>query len=335
MVPGGTGAKFSMTQNKKRILVVVRNSADTQEIERLLKADAEHFIVYTAESPLQAIDIIYSEPPDLVIIDHALGADGGRNLCHRIKSDTVFGHLPIILLLDTATRSAEINWENTPVDDYLPKPLDQREIQSRISLSFARATRVGDANPLTRLPGNHSIMREIQGQIDSGLPFTISYVDLDHFKSYNDVYGFFRGDEILKMTARLLTNAIRKLDSPEAFVGHIGGDDFVFIVSPDQMDGVCTEIIRNFDLIIGNFYDEEDRIRGYIDSENRKGENERFPIISVSIAVVTNEYRPIRHIGEVSALAAEVKKRVKSMEGSKYLKDLRGSKDQSYSLTTR
>lgn len=321
-----------MTQNKKRILLVDRNSAGTQEIERLLKADGGRFIVYTAESPIHAIDTIYSEPPDLVVIDHSLGADGGGELCRRIKSDTVFGHLPIILLLDTTSHSTEINWEKTPVDDYLRKPLDPKEIQSRISLAFARATRVGDANPLTRLPGNHSIMKEIQGQIDSGLPFTIAYADLDHFKSYNDKYGFMRGDEILKMTARLLTNAMRKVDSPEAFVGHVGGDDFVFIVSPDQLDGACTEVIRNFDLIIGNFYDEEDRIRGYIDSTNRKGEDERFPIISLSIAVVTNEYRPITHIGEVSAIAAEVKKRVKSMEGSKYLKDLRGSKDQSYRL---
>ena len=319
-----------MTQNRKRILIVDRSPADTQETEQLLKADREDFIVHTVESPLQAIDTIYSEPPDLVIVDDSFGAAGNDNLCHRIKSDTVFGHLPIILLLDEATLSADINWENTPVDDYLQKPLDQGEMQSRISLTFARATRVGDANPLTRLPGNHSIMKEIQGQINSGRPFSIGYVDLDYFKSYNDVYGFFRGDEILKMTARLLTNAIRKLDSSGAFVGHIGGDDFVFIVSPDQLEGVCTEVIGNFDLIIGNFYDEEDRIRGYIQCANRKGENERFPLISISIAVVTNEYRPIKHIGEVSALAAGVKKRVKSIAGSKYLKDLRGSKDRSY-----
>ncbi len=318
-----------MKQNKKRILLVDRNSAGTQEIERLLKADGGNFIVYTAESPLHAIDTIYDEPPDLVVIDNSLEAEGAGDLCRRIKSDTVFGHLPIILLLDATGRSTEIKWENTPADDYLRKPLDPKEIRSRISLAFARATRVGDANPLTRLPGNHSIMKEIQVKIDSGLPFAVAYVDLDHFKSYNDKYGFMRGDEILKITARLITNAIRKLDSPKAFVGHVGGDDFVFIVSPDQLDVTCTEVIRNFDLIIGNFYDEDDRIRGYIDSTNRKGEVERFPIISLSIAVVTNEYRPITHIGEVSAVAAEVKKRVKSMEGSKYLKDLRGSKDKS------
>jgi diguanylate cyclase (GGDEF)-like protein len=152
-------------------------------------------------------------------------------------------------------------------------------------------------------------------------------IDLDHFKSYNDKYGFLRGDEILKMTARLLTNAIRKLGSPEAFVGHIGGDDFVCIVPPDRLDGVCQEIIKNFDMIVGNFYDEDDRIHGYIESTNRKGEKEHFPIMSISIAVVTNKHRPIQHIGQVSAIAAEVKKRVKSMPGSCYVKDLRRAKN--------
>jgi len=107
-----------MTQNKKRILLVDRNPAGTQEIERILKADGGNFIVYTAKSPLHAIDTIYSEPPDLVVIDHSVGADEGGDLCRRIKSDTVFGHLPIILLLDTTSHSTDIKWENTPADDY-------------------------------------------------------------------------------------------------------------------------------------------------------------------------------------------------------------------------
>jgi diguanylate cyclase (GGDEF)-like protein len=154
--------------------------------------------------------------------------------------------------------------------------------------------------------------------------FTIGYVDLDNFKSYNDRYGFLRGDEVIKMTARLVTNSVRKLHTADAFVGHIGGDDFVFIVPPDRSDDVCQEVITNFDLIVGDFYDEGDRVRGYIDSVNRKGKKEQFPIVPISIAVVTNEYRPIKHIGEVSSIAAEIKNRVKSMQGSNYVKDLRG-----------
>lgn len=315
-----------MTQDKRRVLIIDSDGADTEQIKRLLEEDKDLYIVYTAESSLHAIETIYSEPPDVIIVSHSLEGGKGRELCCRIRSDTVFGHLPIVLVVGLSGQDLDIDWDNTPVDDYLSIPRDPWEIRRRISLIFSRAARVRDANPLTRLPGNHSIMREIQGRIDSESPFAIGYVDLDHFKSYNDRYGFLRGDEIIKMTSRLLTNSIRNLDSPEAFVGHVGGDDFVFVVPPNRLDSVCQEVIKNFDLIVGNFYDEDDRIRGYIDSTNRKGEKERFPIMSISIAIVTNEYRPIKHIGEVGAIAAEVKKRLKSMKGSNYVKDMRGSK---------
>jgi diguanylate cyclase (GGDEF)-like protein len=231
-----------------------------------------------------------------------------------------------MLIIPSLSSKPEIEWENTPVDDYLRKPLDPGETRSRIFLALSRAAGVRDANPLTRLPGNYSIMKELQERIDHKPRFAVGYVDLDYFKSFNDKYGFLRGDEIIKMTARLLTNSIRRLSSPDAFVGHIGGDDFVFIVPCENVEGVCRELIGNFDLVIGNFYDEEDRIHGYIEAKNRRGRNERFPLMSVSIAVVTNEYRPIKHIGQISAIAAEVKKRVKAMDGSNYIKDLRGSK---------
>ena len=314
-----------MTQGRKRVLIIDSDPSGADEIRRLLKK-GNRFIFYTAESLLPALDTIYSEPPDLIIVNQPLEGDGWKDLCSRIKSDTVFGNLPILLILQPSKHDRKINWEDMPVDDYLKRPLDPKEIQARVSLTFARVARVRDANPLTRLPGNYSIMSEIQARIDSESTFTVGYVDLDQFKSYNDRYGFLRGDEIIKMTARLLMNSIRKLDSPEAFVGHLGGDDFVFIVPPERLDSVCQEVIENFDLIVVDFYDEEDRIRGYIDSTNRKGKKERFPIMSVSIALVTNQYRPIKHIGQVSAIAAELKKRVKSMRGSNYVKDMRGSK---------
>ncbi|MBN1841788.1 MAG: diguanylate cyclase [Deltaproteobacteria bacterium] len=313
-----------MTHGSKKILIIARDSSDEDEIRSLLEGQGEPFLIHTAESSLQALDMIYSAPPNLVIINQSLHEEGWKDLCKRIKADTVFGHLPIVLVLQDSGEDFEIDWEDLPVDDYLQKPLIAGEIRSRVSMVFARTARMRDANPLTNLPGNYSIMTQIQGRIDSGSPFVVAYVDLDHFKSYNDRYGFLRGDEILKMTAHLLTNSVRKLDSPDAFVGHVGGDDFVFIVPPDRLDDVCQEIIGNFDLIVENFYDEGDRTRGCIDSTNRKGEKERFPFVSISIAVVTNEHRPIKHIGQVSAIAAEVKKHAKSMEGSNYYKDMRG-----------
>lgn len=315
-----------MTQGKRTVLIVDTESSGTEEIRRLLEEDGDRFIVHTVESSARALDTIYGDPPDLVIINQSLEIDSWKELCFGIRTDIALRLLPIVLIVKATEGGHEIEWENTLVDDYLLEPLDHKEVRSRISLIFARAARVRDANPLTRLPGNYSIMREIQLRIDRDTPFTVGYADLNHFKPYNDYYGFVRGDEIIKMTGRVLTNAIRKLDLPEAFVGHVGGDDFVFIVQPDRLDSVCQEIIRNFDLIVGDFYDEGDRMRGYIEVKNRKGIKERFPLESIAIAVVTNEYRPIKHIGQLSSIAAELKTRVKAMKGSNYLKDLRGSK---------
>ena len=312
-----------MTQSKKRVLLISSDPSEMEEIKQILEENGTPFMLYTAESPLLAFDTIYSDPPDLIIIDQSLDEGGWKDLCKRIKTDTIFSHLPIVLILQPTTNGTNVDWKDIPIDDYFLRPLISDEVLLRVSLIFARTARVRDANPLTRLPGNYSIMREMQARIDNKSAFSVGYVDLDYFKSFNDKYGFLRGDEIIKMIARLLTNSLRSLKSSEVFVGHIGGDDFVFIVPPERLDIVCKEIIKNFDLIVGNFYDEEDRIRGYIESKNRQGNPEKFPVVSVSIAVVSNEYRPIRHIGQVSAIAAEIKKRVKSMKGSNYLKDTR------------
>jgi len=311
-----------LTEKRNRVLIISSDPSDADETKLLLEEDGSHFIFYTAEPSLLALDTIYNEPPDLVIVSQSLEEDKWRDLCSRVKADTFFGHLPILLILQPFSHDLKIDWKDMPVDDYLQKPFDPNEIRSRVSLTFARSARVRDANPLTRLLGNYSIMMEIQARIDSGSPFAVGYMDLNHFKSFNDKYGFLRGDEVIKITARILSNSVRKLELPEAFVGHIGGDDFVFILPPNRLDSVCQEVIRNFDLIVGDFYDEEDRTRGYIDAPNRKGKKERFPIVSVSIGIITNEYRPIKHIGEVSTIVTEILKRVKSMEGSNYAKDL-------------
>lgn len=315
-----------MTQNKKRVLIIADDPAGSDELRKLLGESGSHFVIDTAESSIHALDSIYSDPPDIVLICQSSEGEGWVDLCWRIRADTVFGYLPVLLILQPSDGDLAINWGQVPVDDYLRKPITVNELKTRISLNLIRSARARDINPLTRLPGNYTIIRVIQERIDSTLPFTVGYVDLDHFKAYNDKYGFLRGDEVIRMTARLVTNSIRKLEAADTFVGHVGGDDFVFIVSPDRLDGVCQEIISNFNLVIGDFYDEQDRVRGYIDSVNRKGQNERFPVLPISIAVVTNEYRPIRHIGEVGSIAAELKNRVKAMEGSCYLKDRRGSK---------
>jgi len=313
-----------VSENKKRILIIEDNTSISELIQDTL--NKKGFLAYLVKDSQKALDTIYNEPPDLIIVDFDMPSIDGKDICKKVRRDTVYGHLPIILLIPPGTSKGKIDWDSIPADDYLIKPVSQDELNLRVSFSFSRANRELDANPLTRLPGNNSIIKEIQKRIDSGDKFALAYIDLDHFKAYNDKYGFFRGDEILRMTARIVTNSIRELDHPDVFVGHIGGDDFVFIVPSKLADDVCNRIIKYFDLIIPTFYDEVDRVRGYINSTNRKGGKERFPLMTISIAVVTNEKRKIKHLGEVSVIAADLKKHAKSILGSVFVKDLRSEK---------
>jgi diguanylate cyclase (GGDEF)-like protein len=311
-----------VSENKKRILIIEDDASSAELMQDTL--NEKGFLAYIAKEGRKALDTIYNEPPDLIIADIDMPSIGGDDICKKLKGDTVYGHLPIILLIPSGASGNKIDWDSTPADDYLIKPVNLEELGLRVSLSFSRADRELDANPLTRLPGNNSIIKEIQKRIDSREKFALAYIDLDNFKAYNDKYGFSRGDEILRMTARIITNSIRELNRADVFIGHIGGDDYVFIVPPKIADEVCDKIIKYFDLIIPTFYDEDDRVRGYIDSNNRKGGKERFPLMTISIAVVTNEKRKIKHLGEASAIAADLKKHAKSMAGSKFVKDMRG-----------
>ena len=155
-------------------------------------------------------------------------------------------------------------------------------------------------------------------------PFALAYIDIDNFKSFNDRYGYGRGNEVLIVTCRILTMVVGELAGPEGFVGHVGGDDCVFMSRPDSIDAIYQTVIKRFDLVIPDFYDRDDRLKGYIDSVDRRGNTEQFPIMSLSIAVVTNERVPIAHPGDVSKIASELKQRAKAAKGSVYVKDERG-----------
>jgi diguanylate cyclase (GGDEF)-like protein len=240
-----------------------------------------------------------------------------------VKHDRAFGHLPVMIVLDETTR-ASISWASAICDDYLIRPLNADELLARVALCIARSHRDVNANPLTGLPGNLTIMREAARRLESGDPFAMGYVDLDHFKAFNDKYGFERGDQVLRMAARVLVNAVNRLGIAGAYVGHVGGDDFILMVPSAHTTQACAAIIRDFDTIVRDFYDDEDREAGEIRSKDRQGNPQTFPLMSCSIAVVDTESSDIRHVGELSARAAEVKKEAKRVDGSTYMIDRRG-----------
>ncbi len=180
-----------------------------------------------------------------------------------------------------------------------------------------------NANPLTKLPGNNVIREEIEHRIRSRDKFVAIHVDLDNFKAYNDRYGIAKGDEIIKFTSHVLENAVKQKGDHIDFIGHEGGDDFFLITTPDKAEGVANEVIAAFDTEVKKFYSAEDQKAGYIYEKDRKGEPVRFPIMSISLAGVTNQYKSISSYAELTNIAVGVKHKVKELERSNFLLDKR------------
>jgi diguanylate cyclase (GGDEF)-like protein len=208
-------------------------------------------------------------------------------------------------------------------DDYILKPFNPRELISRVNNTLRRIDRNRRANPLTGLHGNLEIQMEINYRIARETPFAVIYLDMDNFKAFNDVYGFASGDRAIKMTADIITDNVHILGSQCDFIGHIGGDDFIAITKPAHASKICDGIVNDFDKKIQTLYSDIDRKNGYITTMNRQGDMINYPIISISIAVVTSEHRKLVNHIQVAEIAAEVKKKTKSINGSVYLFDQR------------
>ena len=267
-----------------------------------------------------ALGIFYADPPDLLIVDLDTNTENGLALISALRSDSFFSAIPIIGLFNTLEEDA-IDWKHCPIDDFIVQPLDFNELFSRISLAFSRLKRIFDNNPLTRLPGNTSIQMAIESAL--GTYTAVCYIDINHFKPYNDAYGFSHGDEVIRMTARIMFNTVR--DAGGGFCGHIGGDDFVCIVPLNKAESVCQTIISHFDLIILDLFDDETKRNGFYYSTNRKGEKENIPLLSVSIGVVPMNMLKLTHSAKVSEVAAELKKLAKDSAHSRYVVDRRSS----------
>ncbi len=298
---------------------------DPVEIERLTAGlSRSGFSVVTADANRLAMHELVHDPPCLVLAAEGTNGRSADTLARELRADPFLGRLPLIILVRDI-RVNDLDWATLGVDDYIAVPYRPDEVPQRVRLCLSRLERSLDANPLTRLPGNSTILHETTAHIDSRAPFALAYLDIDNFKSFNDRYGYARGDEVLVVTCRILTTVVSELAGTDGFVGHVGGDDFVFMSAPHTIEAICQTLIKRFDLVIPDFYDPEDRQTGFIDSVDRRGNHERFPIMSLSIAVVTNEHRTISHPGDVSKIASELKKIAKNRPGSVYVTDHRGT----------
>ena len=269
-----------------------------------------------------ALDRIFSDPPDMVIVEQFLPEINGVDVLRMLRAENIYRQICAILVANdeylSALPSSDLN-----VDELVILPASADELRMRMVLALRRTTVTLDANPLTYLPGNTSINNAVQRFIASRTDFALAYADLDNFKPFNDRYGFSRGDEVLLMLSRVIANIVNMQHCDPSFVGHVGGDDFVFILPPDAVENACKRIVNDFDAIVPNFYDPEDRARGHIASCDRQGQQLVFPILSISIAVVLNINARYARYVEIAHEAGQIKKIAKASQESTYVIDRR------------
>ncbi|NLO90379.1 MAG: response regulator [Elusimicrobia bacterium] len=283
------------------------------------------FEVVTAFDGDEAAERVRSCAPDIAVFDYDLPMKDGFALAQEMRSDSAFSNLPVVLLNALPDKHLKMKGLSLGVDDYLIKPVDADELVARIRMILRRTRQVLDANPLTHLPGNPSIQARIERELLRKTKFAVLYLDLNHFKAFNDVYGFDAGDRVIKSTANLIIEQTKKGGSSLDFIGHIGGDDFIVVTSFDRAEELAARIAKTYDSVAPSFYTEEDRKRGYILGEDRQGQKQHFPFLSISIGVVHNKTRKITSLGQISQIGAELKHiaKMNSGPGSCYIMDRR------------
>lgn len=306
---------------RKMKVLTVDDDPDILDVLNLTLS--EHYQVFQASDGKAGMELVLQKMPDLVICDYMMPVMNGRELCKTLKKDILLRHIPVIMLTGKGEVQDRISGIEAGADDYMIKPFDPDELLARIKSILKRTVTSLDANPLSHLPGNTSIMEEFQNCIDSKKIFAIGYADLDKFKAYNDLYGFEKGDEVIKEMARILIKVVRDQGGANTFVGHIGGDDMIFIVDDAVADATCEQIIKEFNAKVPSFYSSEDRKRGHIVAKDRQGNEQKFGLLAISIGIVSNDHQPITHVAQISEIGAELKKYAKSFEKSVCVRDKR------------
>lgn len=262
-------------------------------------------------------------PPQLIIIDGDGSGSEGADLCRALKRDAFSAIVPIAFVAGRHPTELVREWFEAGADEVITPLFEPAEQRSRLNVLLYRTERNVAVHPSTRLPGTTEIEREIRLRLDDESLFAVCYVDLDHFKEFNDRYSYYDGDRVILIVSRILRDVVKGLCPKRGFVGHIGGDDFIIILPLDRVQEVCAEIISVFDTLIRYQYNEQDRRAGYYFGKDRRGHLHRVPLMTLSIGIVTNEHRYFSHPAEVSETATEMKMYAKTLPGSVFVVDRR------------
>ena len=299
----------------KEIFIIDDRKELIDTLEKLfLDQDYKFKTVSTEE-----LEIALQNIPSMIVIDEDNIEKNIIDLTNTIKNNEDNTITPIIVISSNTERQHRVEALSNSVLFYMVKPICEEFLYHTIINIINLLELNRRISPLTGLPGNVQIQAEMKKRLLKKEEFAMVYFDLDNFKAYNDVYGFSNGDEIIKFTARIINKYIHRLENSENFIGHVGGDDFVAVISKSDYEKLCSDIINDFDLRVMDYYSQEDIERGFVEVANRKGIMEQFPLVSISIGIVEVDNQKYKNTLEIGEIGAQVKHQAKTIMGSSYV----------------
>ncbi|MBU1121762.1 MAG: diguanylate cyclase [Candidatus Omnitrophota bacterium] len=286
--------------------------------------DGWGYEVFLCDSPVHDITPIKKIAPDVIVADVYSADRNQLHICQLLKDDFTTSFIPVITLINKRQLRSHLLNLKQGVDDYLIKPPDPLDLRVRVEMAIKRSQYSFYATPLTGLPGARLIEDVVNEKVKKNIPFAFGYIDIDSFKYFNDVYGYLKGDRVIMQAAYILYKTIKKLSNTDDFIGHIGGDDFVFVTTPQKAQEICQKFILMFDRIIPFHYNSQDRKQGFIIARDRTHKLKKLDLMSVSVAVVIrNDPTEFKNFIEINERIVEIKQYLKNIRGSKFMADRR------------
>ena len=312
-----------MIEDKKPKIFVITEDQNLQDYATLILMGENYEVkIYSRQN--EALNELTKDAPDLIISDFQTAGINGMDICNKVRHLAPFSRPSLIFILEDVTQLEKAKLIYAGADDYIQKSLAEEELLLRVKLNLFRASQIQDINPLSRLPGEVTLLKELQKRIDAKSCFAAACVDLYKFKEFNQRYGFKKGDEVIQYAASVLLGSLRYAGGGTDFLAHSGSDNFFFISSPFDAQAIVDRVINDFDKGIGLFYDETNRKKGFILIKNRKGDILQVPLVRMYIGLVTNEQYPLTNPSQILQIANELKDFAqKTSEKSMYVKERR------------
>ncbi len=303
-------------KQKSKILLFIDDKALTASVSKELQK-LHCVLLFSKEKHMRTV---FDEVPHLIVVDENFKDGEGQSVALDIKNDVVLQYIPIILL---HRHGEPVSNRFGKIDHCVSKEQVHKLLVSTAKEVLTKNHNELDLNPLTSLPGTRSTVLHIEQAIRSRKLFAVCCMDLSNLFAFNSAYGDARGDDIIVRLSEVVKDVLKFRGTPDDFLGHLGGDDLILLTPSDHAVAICEAVIQKFDSIITSFYDPHDREQGYLVQRNHDGALTHYDIMSLNIAIVHNDHMPLNEMSQISRIAGELMKYMKTRQGSSFMKDRR------------